>query len=418
MNLAHALEVMERYGLDGLVLGEPVNVYHLLGYWPQLARTRVGQPPTTFALLTRAAHPVPALVASRFIYYYTYADGGYPADRPVYLYREPGDAAIDDFRDDAGIARNADAMEFPDLHREPLSTTETRRRSALDAATSARRGDVDAGAALVRAMRDLGLWRGRVAYDHPVIAAVCTRHDRPGELVPGDNVLRWIRLVKSPLEIMLLRRAAAANAAAIHELGRYVRAGATHAELQQGFAVEAARRGNQAVFLNVDRVSSELSQERIVDGQVLFIDGVSHFAHYHGDYARTVVVGEPAAAARSATRAVTHAWRAIREQLRPGLRYSQIVRLGQDALRKGGFDVAVGFGPHSVGLMHTDEPGDLAGGFHRKLDLELRENMVLSVDCPVMNTGIGGSAHIEDLMLITANGAEPLHVPGEAVIIA
>ena len=31
----------------------------------------------------------------------------------------------------------------------------------------------------------------------------------------------------------------------------------------------------------------------------------------------------------------------------------------------------------------------------------------------VMNTGVGGSAHIEDLMLITAEGAEPLHEIGK-----
>ncbi len=35
--------------------------------------------------------------------------------------------------------------------------------------------------------------------------------------------------------------------------------------------------------------------------------------------------------------------------------------------------------------------------------------MVLSVDCPPMEAGIGGTAHLEDLMLITKDGAEPLH---------
>ena len=58
----------------------------------------------------------------------------------------------------------------------------------------------------------------------------------------------------------------------------------------------------------------------------------------------------------------------------------------------------------------------MRGGFYGKLDLTLRENMILSVDCPVMSTGVGGSAHIEDLMLITAEGAEPLHEIGAPVI--
>lgn len=41
----------------------------------------------------------------------------------------------------------------------------------------------------------------------------------------------------------------------------------------------------------------------------------------------------------------------------------------------------------------------------------------LSVDCPAMNTGIGGSAHMEDLSLITLHGAEPIHTVTDPVII-
>jgi hypothetical protein len=43
--------------------------------------------------------------------------------------------------------------------------------------------------------------------------------------------------------------------------------------------------------------------------------------------------------------------------------------------------------------------------------------MVISVDCPVLDTGIGGSAHCEDLMLITEHGAECIHSEHEAVIV-
>ncbi len=69
MNLARAVEVMERHGLDGLVLGQPVNVFHALGYWPQIARTRAGQPPGEFAILARARPGEWGLVTSRFLHY-------------------------------------------------------------------------------------------------------------------------------------------------------------------------------------------------------------------------------------------------------------------------------------------------------------------------------------------------------------
>ena len=408
MNRARAAAVMERHGIDGLVLGEPLNVFHALGYWPQIARTRVGQPPTTFAIVPRDPAAPAGIVTTRFIHYYTWADGARTTDVPAWLFDDAGDAG--DETPGAGIEP------CPDLGLEPLSAVERHRREISSAVPAERRRFRDAGAALVRALRELGLWQGRLAADHPVVAAVCVRHERPGQQLEADPVLREIRIVKSPLEIRLMRRASAANLAAVEAVIRSVRAGASYTELRRVYEVEAARFGNRAVFLTVDRISNELADEKVRDGQTFFVDGVSHFRHYHGDFARTLFVGEPERAAREAAMAMRHAWDAIRGQLRPGLRYSDIVRIGREALRSGGFDTAVGFGPHSVGLAHTDEPCDDVGGFYRKSDLVLQPDMILSVDCPVLDTGVGGSAHLEDLMLITATGAEPLHETGGEVI--
>ena len=87
-------------------------------------------------------------------------------------------------------------------------------------------------------------------------------------------------------------------------------------------------------------------------------------------------------------------------------------------MRSSGYDFKISFTPHSVGLMHTDEPIDWTNGLPGKADLRLRENMIISVDCPVMETGYGGSAHLEDLTLITSTGSEPIHpVTGAAIVI-
>lgn len=401
MNLARAREVMQRHDLEGLVLGDPQNVFHALGYWPQISHTKAGQPPSTFVLLTRHADRVPGFVTTRFIHYYTFADARIERELDTWLYEDTADSGNE--------APVPEWDMFPDRHRAPLSEVEQRRRATLERVPPAQRTVRDAGAALVRAMRSRGLWQGRVGYDHPVIAEVAVRHGHPGTMVAADNILREIRIVKSPLEIRLMRRASAANLAAVDAVIRSVRAGASYAELRRIYEVEAARFGNRAVFLTVDRISNELAEEKVRDGQTFFVDGVSHFRHYHGDFARTLFVGEPERAARDAAMAMRHAWDAIRGQLRPGLRYSDIVKIGREALRSGGFDTAVGFGPHSVGLAHTDEPCDDVGGFYRKSDLVLQPDMILSVDCPVLATGIGGSVHMEDLMLITADGAEPIH---------
>ncbi len=409
MNMARAVAVMERHQLDGLVLGQPVNLFHALGYTPQIARTRAGQPPGAFALLSRQRPGEWGLVISRFLHHYTWADGRTRGDVQCWTFADLGDD---------GDFTPAPLMTLcPDRGLAPLSGLETHRHEATAHADAARASSRDAGAALVTAMRDMGLWQGRVGFDDPVIGAVMARHDHPGAAVPADNILREIRLIKSPLEVSLMSRAAEVNAAALLAVGRAARAGAAHHELQRQFRLEAAQRGNAAVFLNVDRVSSDLSSSVLRDGQALFLDGVSAFMGYHGDFARTVFIGEPLAGAARAAQAAAFAWASVREQLRPGLRYSEIIALGQAALRNGGHDTLIGFGPHSVGLAHTDEPGEVRGGFWRKPDIVLEPGMIISVDCPVLDTGIGGSAHCEDLMLITEGGATCIHSSFEAILV-
>jgi Xaa-Pro aminopeptidase len=191
----------------------------------------------------------------------------------------------------------------------------------------------------------------------------------------------------------------------------------TYPELRRIYYQEAVARENLPVFMTVDRVSAPLADQKIANGQAFFIDGVSHYQNYHGDYARTIFVDEPTPSMKRAAAAVTLGWDSVRERLRPGLRYSEIYAMGQEAVRKGGYDFSIGFGPHSVGLSHTDEPAIDSGGFYTKDDLILQENMILSVDCPILDTGLGGSAHLEDLMLITHDGAEPIHSMSSSIII-
>ncbi len=105
------------------------------------------------------------------------------------------------------------------------------------------------------------------------------------------------------------------------------------------------------------------------------------------------------------------------EQLKPGLCYSEIRAMGVEALKKGGYDLDVAFTPHSVGLMHTDDPGRADRPFFVKEDVVLAENMIISVDCPVRNVGLGGCAHLEDLMLITADGGVQINDIGDRIIV-
>lgn len=200
MNLSRAVAVMERHGLDGLVLGDPVNVFHALGHWPQIARTRAGQPPGTFALIARARPEAPGLVTSRFLHHYSWADGRNRDDVAVWLYDALGDAG------DEALSAVPDGPVLPQRSEQHLTAPEAHRARISAALAGLERMAQDAGAAIVGAMRAMGLWRGRIGFDHPVIAQVAAHHDHPGAMVRADNPLREIRMVKSPLEHALMAR--------------------------------------------------------------------------------------------------------------------------------------------------------------------------------------------------------------------
>ena len=413
-NRERAEKVLKEESLDGLIVAEPVNVFHLTGYWPQLGKMGFAAP--SMALLSADATKPVALVMPQFLYYYVYADANFSGDVEPWLYTHravSGTAIQGDYDEPAAGALHV----YRDKGDVPMGELELHRRAAVEAAAERHGVSAEREFAMARAARALDMTGGRIGVDHIAIMAMLESSPLSATAVPADNTLRKIRLVKSPREIELMRLAAQANAEAALAAVAKVREGATTQELRAAFFAEAAGRGNAGVFMAIDRMITEVADFEFREGAAFFVDCVSSGWHYHGDFARTVFLGEPARAMRDATRAMHVGWEAIREQLRPGLRYSEIPPIGQNAVRAAGLDFDIPFSPHSVGLTHTDEPGREGRPYWVKDDLTLEPGMVLSVDCPVLNTGIGGSAHMEDLSLITADGAEPIHTVTDSVII-
>lgn len=409
MNLPRAFDMMERFGLDALVLGEGINLYHATGHWP--LTTRMGHAPSALAIVTRDADQPISLVMSSFTYYYQFADVHRPQDFPVYLYTAPADQ-----EQTVGEPEALPVSVFPDRKESPLDPIESRRGSL--ALMAERDIGVWAGAqyALKKALGDVGLSKATIGADHPNVHAMLHEAVPTATLIDADDTLRHIRPIKSDIEIALMRKAATANAEAALAAVRTVRDGATYRELRSIFWSEAALRGNRGVFMVIDRVSSEYFDAPFHDGQAFLIDAVSEHQGYHGDYGRTVFIGEPTKPMAKATKAIGIAWDEVRNALKPGMRFSEINTLGQQTMKKLGGNYSVRFSPHSVGLYHTDHVGK-AGARAFREDWILEKGMILSVDCPLLDAGIGGSAHLEDLTLITERGCESINDTSDQTII-
>ena len=406
MNFAQADKVMAELGLDALVLGNGTNFQQATGSRPVI--TRMGRTPSTFAIVTRRENERVTIVTAAFSYYYTLADMQHDTGIPAYVYTARG-------RDiHEGEETAAPLTLFRDRGEVPTDNIERTRVAATQRWLDEKGQYPTIEKALGQALKDLGLTKARIASDHVAVDKTIATAAPKAITVSADDALRRIRPVKSDIEIQLMRQAARGNVEAALEAIKTVRAGGTFRDLRAEFYAAAARRGHRGVFMVIDRTSDELYDNVFRDGQSILIDCVSEYEGYHGDYGRTVFVGEPVKNMLDATKAMAIGWDSVREQLRPGLKFSEIMALGQDALKSAGKRYAIPFSPHSVGLHHSDHVGST--GLGPREDIVLEPGMILSIDCPLTETGVGGSAHLEDLMLITADGSEPIHDIGQQTI--
>ena len=214
-----------------------------------------------------------------------------------------------------------------------------------------------------------------------------------------------------------IRYAAISNAGSAREAVQAVRAGASLHTIRSEFSKSCGSKITTPVYMAIDGIIPELIPGEIQDGRSFMIDCVSDFQGYHGDFGRTICVGEPTQEMQKVISALSHVWDRILPELKAGRKYSDLYALSAMLFAETQVDASFAINPHSVGLNHTDEPSKYDFGLWEKDDIELVENMVLSVDMPVLDNGLGGTAHLEDLVLIGKDGPELLNTSDDRFIV-
>jgi Xaa-Pro aminopeptidase len=395
-----ARRILTDEGLEALVVGQGRNVFHATNFFPLMERMSLTG--TALAVIPRDPRQPVALVIPSFSYYYIQADDGLVPGVQPFVFTAPASFDPDRPEGDTSVA----PPRFYQLDGEPPPREARRRKALQDAAPYQSSMET----ALAKVFRDFGLGQGRIGYDDVLVAQLLGRTTPQATLVAAEDTPRRIRLARTPAEIRMMRLASEANIAAAHATIAAARELGSVRAFRQRFFAEAALRGNLGVFMVVNASSSEAYDEPLREGQAFLFDCVSHLRNFHGDYGRTVFIGEPTKRMRHCTTAMANTWNELQGKIRPGLRFSQVRDMGAELLKKFAIDVPVSFSPHSVGLAHTDHPRLAADG--SRVDLTIEENMILSIDCPLFETGRGGTAHLEDLVLVTPQGAVPIHETG------
>jgi Xaa-Pro aminopeptidase len=405
-NRQQATRVMERHGLDGLIAAREVNVYYASSY--RGALMGAGRDHLYFAVLPRREGEPAALVMGSFEMRRLVSEGGTWMPNLV-GYTAPVDAshaAEGPEGPEIGAARPPAAHRYqgwPVRAGARLSANE----QAWLAIQDRLRGTESASAvwALVKAVREAGLERGTIGVDDLLVARWLQAAGIRAQFVPADHIFCEIRRIKSPAEIELLRTAARINEESCLAAAGALRDGARWAEIEDAYIAEMARRGGRGIYLSGG--SGGLPHLEVRRGEPVMIDALGTFRQYHGDFGRSMIVGEPDALLVARNRAMQAGWREVMGSVRPGLRYRELALRMINAIQRAGFPEFCLAVPHSVGLQHTDDPAPMTLAGPDYGDPVLEENMVINIDLPFIEIG-WGSVHLEDTLLVTRDGCEPL----------
>jgi Xaa-Pro aminopeptidase len=230
--------------------------------------------------------------------------------------------------------------------------------------------------------------------------------------VLGTGVLRQLRMIKDAAEIDALRKAGAAIDRVHARVPGFLSPGRTEADVAADIAEAIVAEGHSEVAFVI--VGSgphgadphhQCSERVLQAGDVVVVDiGGSYEPGYHSDCTRTYSLGEPDPEVTQQYSILQRAQHAAVAAVRPGVSAEQVDAAARDVLARAGLAEAfVHRTGHGIGLSVHEEPYIVGGN-----PLPLAEGMAFSVEPGIYFPGRWG-ARIEDIVIVTADGAEPVN---------
>ena len=410
LNRDRAIQVMEKFGLDGLVAAFKENIYYLSDYWgPMFLMSRNY---TLYALLPRdPAAPGALIMPGSGVYHLEHRPTWMP-NVATYITRLKPDAIPPrDFEfSTEEVDEGSSSPGPPSLM--PYPVRQGVEMAPRDVTLLARYARHTAGAeitslrALKGAIDEAGLGHGRLGFDDPRVLGWL--HEAGMTAVSGIdalNVFKEIRMVKSPDEIELLKTAGKMSETALNTVIAAIEPGLPLDDIARIHARSMAEQGGKSEWIIAN--IRGLATGEVEPNELIKLDSVGSYKEYRGDVGRSVICGEPTKEMLDRNRAVTRAMQIAYEAIRPGKTFREIVALTLKAVHDEGFPGFVIAGPHSVGLEHTDHPISVGAEMPGAHELVFLENMVFTLDMPYHEFG-WGTTHVEDMMIVRRGGCEPI----------
>jgi Xaa-Pro aminopeptidase len=232
------------------------------------------------------------------------------------------------------------------------------------------------------------------------------------KLIPIDDPVSRLRMIKEPAEQDLLRRAAKLGSTGFHHAVSLLREGVAEAEIAMELEIYWKREGAKGLAFdpiiafgsNSSMPHYRAGDRRLAKGDIVLIDIGVNLNHYHSDMTRVHFYGTPNPELQKIHGIVFEALQRALKLCRPGTRIGDLDAAARNYIEENGHKLPHSLG-HGVGLCVHEAPW-----LRNKApwsDAVLEEGMVITIEPGIYVPGLGG-VRLEDTILIQKDGYENL----------
>jgi len=382
-DLDKARKLMKRRDIDGSIVSSPENFYYVSDYAGIIFSGKGG---TSTVIVPQDQNQDPAVVVMDW--------------ETPYVRRGTWIKDIRSFETWIHIDK-----EEP----EPSSTTKPHRKPE----------QFDPLQVISQTLKEKGLERGNLGVELESVPHLY--YERLKAAMPKANLfditelLLEMRTIKTRTEIDKFRKAVMITEKAYTAVMKAAREGVTEREVAKEFrrvVAESDCWGAGYIQLGTGLNSGgphspfmDPADYKLKNGDLVRLDGGVNFQGIITDMCRTWVVGKPSEKQKRLHSALMQGQRKIVQALKPGMKFSELFKIGLEAVREAGYPhYTRGHLGHSISYgPFAEEPPFVSAMENRTLS----PNMVLCIESPYYVTGFGG-INIEDMVLITEDGHEEL----------
>ncbi|MBM4340317.1 MAG: aminopeptidase P family protein [Deltaproteobacteria bacterium] len=241
------------------------------------------------------------------------------------------------------------------------------------------------------------------------------------QFIALEDEIKNIRAAKDSQELSLIREAIDLSSKSFSHIMGLLREGAIEREIALEMECFIKKNGAESTGFDIIIASGKrsalphgrASDKRIERGDFILIDFGLRLQGYHSDQTRTLVCGKPNSEQTKIYQIVKDAHDKAIEAIRPGIPFSEIDGVARNHIKQQGYGDYFGHGlGHGIGLAVHEDPA--VNGENKGL---IQEGMVFTVEPGIYIPNLGG-VRIEDMILVTSQGAELLsYLPRELTII-